>query len=42
MNKKEIISAWRVIYKILQETGYDTLYEKEINIIVNYIRGTNE
>ena len=34
----EIITAWRTIYAILQETGYDKLYEEEIKILVDFIR----
>lgn len=36
--KRELIKAWRTIYAILSQTGYDKLYEKEINIIVTQLR----
>lgn len=34
----EVIEAWRTIYSILQLTGYDRLYEEEVNVMVNFIR----
>lgn len=38
MNKKELIQAWRTIYAILKELGYDKLYEKEITIVATQLR----
>jgi len=35
---KEILQAWRTIYAVLQETGYDTLYQDEITTIVDFIK----
>ena len=34
---KEVRKAWRQIYVILKENGYDKLYEDEIKIIVDFI-----
>lgn len=34
----EVREAWRTIYAILQLTGYDRLYEEEVNVMVNFIR----
>lgn len=34
----EILKAWRTIYAVLQETGYDTLYQNEITTIVDFIK----
>ena len=36
MNNDDI-NAWRTIVKILQETGYYNLYEKEISRIANIL-----
>ena len=36
--KEKIRNSWRQIYAILKETGYDKLYEDEIEVIVNFIR----
>lgn len=36
--KNKIKKSWRVIYSILQETGYDKLYEEDITTIVNFIK----
>ena len=38
MNKKELIQAWRTIYAILKELGYDKLYEEEIMIVATQLR----
>ena len=37
MNDK-VIKAWRTIYAILQTTGYDILYEDEIEVMVDFIK----
>ena len=34
----KVRNAWRTIYAILQETGYDKLYEEEIKTLVDFIR----
>ena len=34
----EVREAWRTIYAILQTTGYDILYEDEINVMVDFIK----
>ena len=36
--KEKRRKSWRQIYAILKETGYDKLYEDEIEVIVNFIR----
>ena len=38
MITEKVITAWRTIYAILQETGYDKLYEEEIKTLVAFIR----
>ena len=35
---KEVIKAWRTIYTILQQTGYDEMYQDKITTIVNFIK----
>lgn len=37
MNKKEK-QAWRTIVAILQETGYDNLYDEEVHIVAECLR----
>ena len=34
---REVRKAWRQIYAILKENGYDKLYEDEIKIMVDFI-----
>ena len=33
---EEVRKAWRQIYAILKENGYDKLYEDEIKIMVDF------
>ena len=37
MDIKEI-QAWRTIVAIIRETGYDKLYDEEVNIVAEYLR----
>ena len=37
VNREEVRKAWRQIYEILKENGYDKLYEDEIKIMVDFI-----
>lgn len=37
MNKKEK-QAWRTIVAVLQETGYDKLYDEEVHIVAECLR----
>lgn len=30
--------AWRTIVAVLQETGYDKLYDEEVHIVAEYLR----
>lgn len=36
--QKELRDAWRTIYTILRETGYDFMYQDEITKVANVIR----
>ncbi len=38
VTKTDIIKSWRVIMSILQETGYDFMYQNEIDIVAKYLR----
>lgn len=38
MNKSELRKAWLAILSILEETGYDFMYRKEIDLIASVIR----
>ena len=36
--QRELRDAWRTIYTILRETGYDFMYQDEIIKVANVIR----
>ena len=38
VSNKEAIKSWRVIMNILKETGYDFMYQDDIDTVASFLR----
>ena len=38
-NKQNVIKSWRVIMNILVQTGYDFMYQDDIDTVAKFLRG---